>query len=184
MRPNVRGRSRRPSLCVDVQGIVTPALMLVFIPMRCQLGPPNWERLLIVFRRRPRGTAVYADTRPLRARLFRRGALRAARVRVSDAGGRHALQPPGMTERDPPGEDSRAGLGVGAARRRRSIDPHLPRSEYDWLVREIERELRTDADAETLASVMTDAVRQRYGLQNPPPADDVASRLLALGKQR
>jgi hypothetical protein len=60
------------------------------------------------------------------------------------------------------------------------FDPHLPLNEYDWLVRSVERELAKGANAQRLAAYMRDAVRSRYGLDDPPPVDDVAERLAAL----
>jgi len=62
--------------------------------------------------------------------------------------------------------------------------PHLPRDEYDWLVRQIETELRTAPDAETVATAMADAVRRRYGMDDPPSADEIARRLVVLDVSR
>ena len=62
------------------------------------------------------------------------------------------------------------------------FDPHLPRSEYNWLVRDVERKLAEGADAEQLAAYLTDAVRSRYGLADAPPAENVAKRLVASGE--
>jgi hypothetical protein len=59
-------------------------------------------------------------------------------------------------------------------------DPHLPRDEYDWLVHDVEQELDEGADAGRLASDMTNAVRRRYGLNDPPPSDAFASRIISL----
>jgi hypothetical protein len=61
-------------------------------------------------------------------------------------------------------------------------DPHLPRDEYDWLVSDVERKLGEGVDAEQLAAYMTDAVRLRYGLDEPPPVADVTERLVASGE--
>ena len=62
------------------------------------------------------------------------------------------------------------------------FDPHLPRSEYDWLVRYVERRLAEGVDAEQLGAYMSDAVRSRYGLDDPPLVEDVARRLVASGE--
>jgi hypothetical protein len=59
-------------------------------------------------------------------------------------------------------------------------DPHLPRDEYDWLVRGVEQELDEGADAARLARYLTNAVRTRYGLDDPPPPDQFAKRLTRL----
>jgi hypothetical protein len=59
------------------------------------------------------------------------------------------------------------------------FDPHLPRDEYDWLVREVEQKLSEGVDAEQLAAFMTEAVRSRYGVADPPPVGRVAKRLVA-----
>jgi hypothetical protein len=59
-------------------------------------------------------------------------------------------------------------------------DPHLPKDEYDWLVRGVERELDEGADAARLATYLSSAVRTRYGLDDPPPTDDVAKRITSL----
>jgi len=61
------------------------------------------------------------------------------------------------------------------------FDPHLPRSEYDWLIRDVERKLAEGVDAEQLAAYMTDAVRSRYGLHDAPPVEHVAERLVGSG---
>jgi hypothetical protein len=63
------------------------------------------------------------------------------------------------------------------------FDPHLPRDEYDWLVREVEQKLAEGVDAEQLSAYMTDAVRSRYGLDAPPPVEGVAARLVASGNR-
>jgi hypothetical protein len=60
------------------------------------------------------------------------------------------------------------------------FDPHLPRNEYDWLIRGVERELAGGTDAQRLAAFMKEAVRSRYGLNEPPRAEDAARRLAAL----
>lgn len=60
-------------------------------------------------------------------------------------------------------------------------DPHLPRNEYDWLVSGVVGKLREGINAEQLAAYMTDAVRSRYGLDEPPPVEHVAERLVASG---
>jgi len=61
-------------------------------------------------------------------------------------------------------------------------DPHLPRDEYDWLVSDLERKLGEGVGVEQLSAYMTDAVRSRYGLDEPPPVADVAERLVASGE--
>ena len=61
-------------------------------------------------------------------------------------------------------------------------DPHLPRDEYDWLVSDVERKLGEGVDAKQLAAYMTNAVRSRYGLDELPPVEDVAGRLVASGE--
>jgi hypothetical protein len=62
------------------------------------------------------------------------------------------------------------------------FDPHLPRNEYDWLARDVEQKLAESVTAEQLAAFMTEAVRSHYGLDDLPPVEDVAERLLALGE--
>jgi hypothetical protein len=62
------------------------------------------------------------------------------------------------------------------------FDPHLPRGEYDWLVRDVEGKLAEGANADELAAYMTDAVRSRYGLDDPPPVEQVAQRIVASGE--
>jgi hypothetical protein len=59
-------------------------------------------------------------------------------------------------------------------------DPRLASGEYEWLVRGLERELDEGADARKLATYLTNAVRSRYGLDDPPPPDSVAERLATL----
>jgi len=59
-------------------------------------------------------------------------------------------------------------------------NPHLPRDEYDWLARAIERELDDGVDTARLTGYLTDAVRARYGLDDPPPPDSIAERLVRL----
>ena len=59
-------------------------------------------------------------------------------------------------------------------------NPHLPKNEYDWLVGGVERELDEGADAARLASYLTNAVRARYGLDDPPPVDELAQRIASL----
>ena len=59
-------------------------------------------------------------------------------------------------------------------------DPHLPKKEYDWLASGVERELDEGADAARLATYLSNAVRARYGLDDPPPPDEVAHRIADL----
>jgi hypothetical protein len=59
-------------------------------------------------------------------------------------------------------------------------DPHLPRDKYDWLVRGGEREPDEGTDTAGLAGYLTDAVRERYSLDHPSPADTVAKRIMSL----
>jgi hypothetical protein len=59
-------------------------------------------------------------------------------------------------------------------------DPHLPKDEYDWLIRGVERKLDEGADARQVASYLTNAVRTRYGLDDPPAPEALAERLVAL----
>jgi hypothetical protein len=59
-------------------------------------------------------------------------------------------------------------------------NPHLPRDEYDWLVRGVERELEDGVDTARLIGYLTNAVRARYGLDDPPPPDFIAERLVSL----
>jgi hypothetical protein len=40
-------------------------------------------------------------------------------------------------------------------------DPHLPKDEYDWLIRGVERELDEGADARQVAIYLTNAVRTK-----------------------
>ena len=61
-------------------------------------------------------------------------------------------------------------------------DPHLPRDEYDWLVRDVEQKLAEGVNAEQLAAFMTEAARSRYGLNDPPPVGRVVERLIASGE--
>jgi len=61
------------------------------------------------------------------------------------------------------------------------FDPHLPRTEYNWLIRDVERKLAEGVNAEQLAAYMTDAVRSRYGIDDPPPVEHVANQLVASG---
>lgn len=51
----------------------------------------------------------------------------------------------------------------------------------DWLIGEIEQKLGEGIDAHRLAAYMTGAVRSRYGLDDPPPVEDAAARLVASG---
>jgi len=62
------------------------------------------------------------------------------------------------------------------------FDPHLPRNEYDWLVRGVEQKLVEGVTSDQLAAFMTDALRSRYGLDNPPPVGRVAEQLVASGE--
>jgi hypothetical protein len=72
-------------------------------------------------------------------------------------------------------------MGMGAAWRGCAFcSPISPRDEYDWLVRGVERELDDGAGARSLGVYMTHAVRSRYGLDDSPPPDTVAQRLVAL----
>jgi hypothetical protein len=61
------------------------------------------------------------------------------------------------------------------------FDPHLPRAEYDGLIRGVAGQLAAGADAQKVAAYLQDAVRSRYGLDDPPPVGDVGERLAALG---
>jgi hypothetical protein len=55
-------------------------------------------------------------------------------------------------------------------------NPYLPRDEYDWLVDGVGRELDEGADAARVAGYLTNSVRTRYGLDDPPP-DEVVQRI-------
>ena len=59
-------------------------------------------------------------------------------------------------------------------------DPHLPRDEYEWLVLGVERELDEGADEIRLAAYLTNAVRTRYGMDDPPSPDTLAKRITSL----
>ena len=59
-------------------------------------------------------------------------------------------------------------------------NPHLPRDEYDWLIRGVEQELAAGADSQRLAAYMTEAVRSRYDLDDTQ-VEVFAERLAAAG---